>query len=216
MIEFDLRRTKDGVLVIMHDSDVARTTDGTGCVADLTLSEIRELDAGIHKGDEFAGTRVPTLEETLEMMPHNIWLNCELKERGEESGRDAARAIRCADRMRQAFLACRGDAREAARRIEPEILVCNMERQPTVEEYIAETIRMNANFIQFNRGYEFSRAELLPLKNRNIRINYFRARTPGELAGLFDLGVDFVLVDELKEFIPTVEAFGVRPVQPPH
>ena len=46
MIETDVKRTKDGHLVIMHDDTVNRTTNGTGRVNDLTLDEIRQLDAG--------------------------------------------------------------------------------------------------------------------------------------------------------------------------
>lgn len=58
-IEIDMRATKDGEIVIMHDASVDRTTDGTGNVSDLTLAEIKALDAG-------EGQRVPTYEESLE------------------------------------------------------------------------------------------------------------------------------------------------------
>src|SRR5690349_25131170 len=56
--EFDVRRTKDGVLVCIHDATVDRTTDGAGKVADLTLDEVRRLDAGGWFGAEFAGEKV--------------------------------------------------------------------------------------------------------------------------------------------------------------
>ena len=49
-IETDIRVTKDGELVLMHDATVDRTTDGTGKVIDYTLAELKQLDAGIHKG----------------------------------------------------------------------------------------------------------------------------------------------------------------------
>ncbi|MBJ7520150.1 MAG: glycerophosphodiester phosphodiesterase family protein [Solirubrobacteraceae bacterium] len=58
-IEIDMRATKDGEIVIMHDTTVDRTTDGTGAVSDLTLEQIKALDAG-------GGERVPTYEESLE------------------------------------------------------------------------------------------------------------------------------------------------------
>lgn len=58
-IELDLHLSKDGALVVMHDAEVDRTTDGTGLIADLTLDELRELDAG-------QGERVPVLEEVLD------------------------------------------------------------------------------------------------------------------------------------------------------
>jgi glycerophosphoryl diester phosphodiesterase len=59
VIELDLHLSKDGALVVMHDSDVDRTTDGTGAIADKTLEELRALDAG-------RGERVPVFEEVLE------------------------------------------------------------------------------------------------------------------------------------------------------
>ncbi|MDO5565363.1 MAG: glycerophosphodiester phosphodiesterase family protein, partial [Planctomycetia bacterium] len=68
-IEFDVCVTKDGKLVVMHDLSVDRTTNGTGRIADLTFDEIRRLDAGIKKGEQFKGTKVPTLEEALDVMP---------------------------------------------------------------------------------------------------------------------------------------------------
>ena len=49
-IEFDARLTADGQIIIMHDPTVDRTTTGTGKVRDMTLAEIRRLDAGIKKG----------------------------------------------------------------------------------------------------------------------------------------------------------------------
>jgi glycerophosphoryl diester phosphodiesterase len=58
-IELDLHLSKDGALVVMHDAEVDRTTDGTGAVADLTLAELRQLDAGL-------GEQVPVFEEVLD------------------------------------------------------------------------------------------------------------------------------------------------------
>jgi len=52
----------------MHDSTVDRTTDGHGNVGDLTLDEIKQLDAGSYVGPEFAGEQVPTFKETLELV----------------------------------------------------------------------------------------------------------------------------------------------------
>ncbi|MEV6327610.1 glycerophosphodiester phosphodiesterase family protein [Streptomyces sp. NPDC051909] len=57
-IELDLHLSKDGALVVMHDADVDRTTDGTGPIAGKTLAELKELDAG-------GGERIPVFEEVL-------------------------------------------------------------------------------------------------------------------------------------------------------
>ena len=63
--EFDIRRSKDGVLICMHDATVNRTTNGKGKVADLTLAELKKLDAGSWLSPAFADQKVPTLEEVF-------------------------------------------------------------------------------------------------------------------------------------------------------
>jgi len=68
LVEIDVRETKDGHLVIMHDATVDRTTDGKGRVSDLTLEEIKRLDAGSWFSPKFAGERVPTLDEALSVI----------------------------------------------------------------------------------------------------------------------------------------------------
>ncbi|MBI1389499.1 MAG: hypothetical protein GC154_13735 [bacterium] len=68
LYEIDVRQTRDGEMVIMHDSTVDRTTDGSGPVSEMTLAEIKKLDAGSWFGKEFAGTRVPTLREALRFL----------------------------------------------------------------------------------------------------------------------------------------------------
>ena len=70
-VEFDLQMTSDGHLVVHHDDTVDRTTDGSGRVAQMTLAEVKELDAGSWKGAEFAGLRIPTLDEALEVIADN-------------------------------------------------------------------------------------------------------------------------------------------------
>jgi glycerophosphoryl diester phosphodiesterase len=64
-VELDVRTTKDGQLVLMHDADVDRTTNGHGTVRNLTLDEIKKLDAGIRFSPNFKNTRVPTFDEVL-------------------------------------------------------------------------------------------------------------------------------------------------------
>jgi len=65
LTEFDVRVTADGELVLMHDSTVDRTTNGTGAVDSLTLAQIKTLDAGSWFSPAFAGEQVPTLSEAV-------------------------------------------------------------------------------------------------------------------------------------------------------
>jgi glycerophosphoryl diester phosphodiesterase len=65
-IEQDLQMTRDGVLVVMHDPTLDRTTSGTGEVIAHTIEQIKQLDAGSWFGPKFAATEVPTLREVFE------------------------------------------------------------------------------------------------------------------------------------------------------
>lgn len=79
-IETDVHMTKDGELVLIHDEMVDRTTNGSGYVKDYSLKEIKRLDAGSVKGQQFKGVTIPTLEELLEFLRgKEILLNIELK-----------------------------------------------------------------------------------------------------------------------------------------
>ncbi|GAB3276950.1 hypothetical protein GCM10027347_50700 [Larkinella harenae] len=216
MIEFDVQLTKDGQLVIMHDETVDRTTNGHGKVSELTLGELRQLDAGVRKDAQFAGTRIPTFEETLAIMPRNVWLNCHLK--GDEAvGKAAAAQLVRSGRLHQAFLACGEVAAAGARQVAPTVLICNSENRyrKDTRKYADATVAMRANFIQLLRADGEDRTEVLALLRKNgIRINYFYAMQPDELPQLFQSGVDFVLVNNLVDFQDTAKRLDISPVKP--
>jgi glycerophosphoryl diester phosphodiesterase len=81
--EFDVERTKDGYLVCIHDDTVDRTTNGSGKISQLTLDEIRKLDAGSWFDSKFAGEKVPTVEEVLDLVAeyrqHDVLVAVDLK-----------------------------------------------------------------------------------------------------------------------------------------
>ena len=89
-IETDIRITADGELVLIHDATVDRTTNGSGLVREKTLAELRALDAGSWKGEEFTGLQIPTLKEFMDYMATlpDMTIDFELKEYPVE-GRDA-------------------------------------------------------------------------------------------------------------------------------
>jgi glycerophosphoryl diester phosphodiesterase len=76
-VEFDVHATVDRVPVVIHDRDVARTTDGQGHVDELTLAQVQQLDAG-------EGERVPTLDEALAVFVDRLHLYVEVKQAGIE------------------------------------------------------------------------------------------------------------------------------------
>lgn len=110
MIETDIRMTRDKKLVLMHDSTVDRTTNGTGRVRDLTLSEIRALDATVHTRIPLPSEPPPTLYQLLDLMAEhpNVLLNLELKDYPEEN---ESLAFLCADAVCDIILAYKMESR---------------------------------------------------------------------------------------------------------
>lgn len=77
-IEFDVKLSRDGVVVIIHDHTVDRTTDGHGSVRAMTLSQLRALDAGSWFDSTFRGERLPTLDEVFGRFGGQVFMNVEL------------------------------------------------------------------------------------------------------------------------------------------
>lgn len=213
MIEFDVALSKDRKLVLMHDSTLDRTTDGTGKVKNSTLAELKELDAGDWKAEQFRNERIPTLDEALAIMPENIWLNVHLKG-GAELAEKVARRIVHHERLHQAFLACNAEAAAAARRIEPSIKICNMDRQANSLQYANETIAMHADFIQLRGNGSADPDVTKLLRDHDVRINYFGTNDSDVLRGLFHAGVEFPLVDQLGNMLEVTDELGIERLQP--
>jgi glycerophosphoryl diester phosphodiesterase len=76
-VELDVRRTKDGEIIVIHDAEVDRTTNGKGLVSQLTLKEIKQFNT---EKDQ----RIPTLEEALDFLDKKVKVLIELKETGFE------------------------------------------------------------------------------------------------------------------------------------
>jgi len=211
-IELDVYLTDHGDLVVIHDPQVDRTTDGTGDIRRMTLAEIQQLDAGGWKDPKFAGERIPTLDEALRIMPHNIWLNLHLK--GDRAlGAAVASKVLEHGRVYQSFLAAGAEAAAGARQVFPGILICNMDRQNELDAYVDQTIQRGDAFIQLLRQ-PGTPEQMQRLKKAGVVINLCCVNEPESLAGLFQAGVDFPLVDDLHAMMKQAQQLGIEPVQP--
>ena len=91
MIETDIHQTADGELIIMHDRSALRTAGVDRFITDMTLAEVRQLDAGGWMAPEFAGTGVLTVREFMEWIrPTGLLINWELKDYPNEVGEEIA------------------------------------------------------------------------------------------------------------------------------
>lgn len=78
-IEVDAKLTKDGKIVVFHDSTLHRTTNGVGKLSQKTADELRELDAGSYFSEQYRGEKIPFLEEVFEVFGKKLLINVEIK-----------------------------------------------------------------------------------------------------------------------------------------
>jgi glycerophosphoryl diester phosphodiesterase len=77
-IEFDVKCTMDGQVIVIHDQTVDRTTNGTGDISKIPFAALRDLDAGAWFSAQFSGERLPTLDEVFETVGKRLHMNVEL------------------------------------------------------------------------------------------------------------------------------------------
>jgi glycerophosphoryl diester phosphodiesterase len=196
-IELDLYLTKDGHLIIMHDSTVDRTTDGTGAISDLTLAEIKALDAGGVFGEQFRGERVPTWEEALDLVQGKVELNVHLKEGGQPGGhyeRKVAKVLSDFKMIEDSILTCSdasvGTFAEIDSRIECRIFRANR----TPEEYIRKSVEMGLRTMQ--PGRDITTPDFVQKAHAAGRIvHVFYADTPEDMRAYIEIGVDGILTN---------------------
>ena len=161
-----------------------------------------------------AGQRVPTLEETLAVMPRDIWLNCHLKG-GPELARAVTKVIVKTRRQHQAFLACGRKAADAARKVSPGVLICNMQGQGRSSAYVSATIDNKDAFIQLWGGLAEAK-DMARLKAAGVRVNYCCVNDPSALKAMYASGVQFPLVDDVEPMIREATRVGIEPWKSKH
>ncbi len=96
-VELDVQYSSDGKLVVFHDLDLDKTSNGKGRLTSRTFDDLRKLDAGSYFGPQFHGTRIPTLDEVLDLAKGKLLVNIELKSldiSGAVLGIDTVKAVR--------------------------------------------------------------------------------------------------------------------------
>jgi glycerophosphoryl diester phosphodiesterase len=172
--ELDVRRTKDGHLVCMHDEDVRRTTNGNGKVSEFTLADLRKLDAGGWFDPAFAGERVPTLAEMFAMLKDgkakSVLIALDIKEEDENMAGDIAKLADQHGLGRQ--LVCIGQTinsanlRRRLRAIGPRLGIAVLAQQ--AEDLEAALAEKNADWIYIR---------FLPTPEQSARIHAASKRT---------------------------------------
>ena len=209
-MELDVALTADGVLVLMHDADLDRTTDGHGPVRVTTLTQVEALDAGVGFWGRFGRLLVPTVDEVLEWLAVHPAVGATFEAKAAGTGGPLARAI--ADSPGRSGLAiCSFEAGElrAAEAVDPDI-----PRMLIVDRDLADTDatrdelvgRGSAAGVQaINVAPRWATPELLGSAHKaGLAVS---AGTVNDAAGihrLIALGVDYVDTDRPDLTVPAL------------
>ena len=195
-IETDLQLSRDSRLVAIHDGTLDRTTNGHGPVHEFTLAELRELDAGSWFGPQFAGERIPTLEEILrfsreadvvfylEVKPVGLWgaehaLVGALRDAGE-----AARAV---------VLSFDPRMLAAVRRLEPALMTGFLLNQPSADA-VERALQVGARQLA-PCGDLVTPALVAEARRVDLQVVTWTINEPAHMRALMAAGVDGIMTD---------------------
>ena len=195
-IETDLQLSRDARFVAIHDSTVDRTTNGKGAVHELTLGELQRLDAGAWFGSEFAGERIPTLEEVLQFAKkHDVVFYLELKPGGSWGGEHALiGALREAREIaRTVVISFDASILEAVRRIEPTVMT-GLLFDGQIEDPLERAVEIGARQAVV-RGDLVTPWMISQARKRDLQVVCWTVNHPAHMRLLMEAGVSGIMSD---------------------
>ena len=195
-IETDLQLSRDARFVAIHDDTLDRTTNGQGRVHDQTLTALRRLDAGSWFGSEFAGERIPTLEEVLEFTKKNdVVFYLELKPSGSWGGEHALiGALRESGEVaRVMVISFDPSILGSLRKIEP-TLMTGVLYDGQLKDLLTSTLDVGARQIVV-RGDLVTPAMINEAHKRDLQVVCWTVNNPAHIRLLVGAGVDGIMSD---------------------
>ena len=212
-LELDVRLTRDGHAVILHDPTVDRTTDGTGAIEQLTLAEVKRLDAGVKYASAYTGERIPTVLELLRAVGPRAMVLLELKV--PQAAEPVLYAIQAADAFDRAVV--RTLNQEVLRKIrdrDPRFLTGTMGLMPDfgdIEEAVKELQSLGVRSFTPQSG----RSVIRPLVDRfhaaGIAVWGTNTNDEREWCRLLDAGVAGIITDRPLELLAYQRRWSTSP-----
>jgi glycerophosphoryl diester phosphodiesterase len=212
-IETDLQLTRDARFVAIHDATLDRTTNGQGIVHDMTLADLRRLDAGSWFGSEYAGERIPTLDELLAFSKKNdVVFYLELKPGGSWGGEHALiGALRESGEIpRTVVISFDAAVVLNLRKIEP-TLMTGLLYDGQTENPLAKAVEVGARQLLV-RGDLVTPALLTAARKKDLQVVCWTVNHPAHMRMLMAAGVDGIMSDYPDQLLAAVkkEAEAVR------
>ncbi|MHA1803321.1 MAG: glycerophosphodiester phosphodiesterase [Promethearchaeota archaeon] len=196
-IEFDVQKSKDDELVVIHDEDTLRTTGVKGLINNMTLKEIKKLDAG-------EGEQIPTLEEVIDLTAGKIGLNCEIKVAGiGERVVEVFKKEGILDSvMISSFL---HDELIKIKKMERSVTIASLEPSDGNMRFTTETKKQMVQFVEKNQFQALNLVYSLVDKQlvqwaheKNIKIIPWTVDTKIGMKRLLKLGVDGIITNDVE------------------
>lgn len=198
MIELDIQLTKDGYLVVIHDHELERTTNGSGAVRDHTLAELKQLDAGAWFDQSFVGETILTLEEVIEIVGRRAMLNVEVKSPPGDWSSTALKTVAVlthAGILGTTVLSCfQMQALEKVRELSPAARIGVLWHQPEFDDAWRWARELAA--WSFHPWSKVLTAEgVAEAHQRGLRVLTWTVNDPEEIGQVAAMGVDGIMSD---------------------
>ncbi len=193
-IEFDIRLTKDKKLVISHDDNLERISDGKGYVCDHTMDELRNLNIGLKHGWKIGFCEA---REVFELLANKIVFNMHVKESGDDGYliRELAKLVKEYHAENNCYFAAVPPELECMLRVAPEIKRCAIQH-PDYPNVWDDALKYQCFRVQFWYGM-FEKEHIDMLHKENVGCNVFFADTPENYDMYFDMGMDTILTNRM-------------------
>lgn len=206
-IEFDIRGSKDGQLVVCHDSAVDRTSNGKGLISELDWTEIKELDGGSWFGKDWANVPFCRMEDIFEKYGGRVIMNIHVKKPGQNAWilRKTKELAFQYGITEQIYIAGEKDVLRWSLRVAPEIGRCCLEGQRDMT-IVENAIESRCERVQFRKPY-LSRKLIDDAHKSALACNLFYADTPNEAEKQYRLGIDAILTNFANRIVPVIKSF---------
>jgi glycerophosphoryl diester phosphodiesterase len=203
--ELDIQPTLDGKLLVIHDDSTKRTTGVDFKVAEHSLSELQQLDAGSFKGIPWKGEKLPSLEEVIAAMPVDKRLLIEIKT-GPEVVPELVQVIRASGKEKQLLIhsfvhaAC-VEARKALPHIPVYLLIASRPSLPTgawspsIDEAMLQVKESGLDGIGANDTALVDTSAIQKIHSAGLKLNIWTVDQVNEAQKLIDLGVDGLITN---------------------
>lgn len=194
-IEFDVRLTKDGQLIVSHDNTLERISNGEGYLCDHTLSELLSLNVGIKRGWE---ARFCTPEEVFSAFAGRVVFNIHLKEHGDDGYlvRELLRMTKKYDAMDSVYFAASPKELEWMQRVAPSVPRFAIQLPKDTMGIYEAAKEFDCKGVQFWLGM-FDTALIDKMHSEGIRCNLYYADTAEDYEKYFGMGIDTLLTNRM-------------------